>query len=706
MSCRARALVAVGLVAAALAAAAGSVTSSAAAGDFAADGTYAAAVDAEVTFGFEPDELAEGETPDPRIQPSETALQGGHVLTLGVYDGLSVRVSLPPVAKHWRASAWVREGEAVVEVEVVDGDPAFGVDTITQLFPTGRMTSDGWMELAANVRIDGRDPPGDRGPPDVRFGIFAAAAAELDAFEITGVSDFTPAELPSGEGTSGLGSPCDGVVDGSDCPPGAACLYGTCTDVSGWVPEIPENRDEVASYLAARLEIIFGPFENRAIDLPFARIALEQMRVATDRWSYWNAFGTAVRRLHDGHTGTGTIADFWLRNQRPISLCFIEGDADATHDVAPRDPEYLDVLVSHGGSDRNLGMDRGDRLVAVDGLHPIAWARSLVSLHWSLSTISNHETYAELAEQLRGLMARYAKTIDVVRCEPGDDQEPATCGEVETIHLAEAAPFLAADATFDGVQCDNRPLRHLAASPANHGSEGAGVYGGFLLETDPLERLYGLEWESLYTSDGNDGVGGPFKDWIGTWERQGARGVMLDHRSGNGGTLYAPSLLWDYFLQRRPSDAYVDRQRAEDERPTLEEGREIFEKAKQRGLVNFVGSASPEGEDVKVALLITRDVSASDWLPLGFKGAPNARIFGPYETNGAFSTRFTLGYWLGLRYTVASGDTFVASGETLNGHGVEPDVVVLPLQSDLVAGRDTIYEAALAWLREDDEVTP
>lgn len=682
----------VGLALAGLALAGLASPRAASAGDFAADGTYAPDPAATVVIGFEPDEV-----PGAEVAPSDSALEGGHVLALGAYQALGIAVSLPDEARRWRASAWVRHAEAVVEVEVLDGDPAFGTDAITQLFPTGRVTSDGWVELASEVRIDGR------ASPEVRVGVFAAGDAELDAFELAPAGELTPEELAAGAGTSGLGSPCDGATDGSDCPAGAACVYGTCRDVSGWVPPIPEDRDAVADYLATRLEIVFGPYENRELDLPVARVALEAMRTATDRYTYWNAFATGVRKLHDGHTGTGNLADFWLRNQRPLALCFIEGQADLTHDAAPPDPAYLDVLVSHTGADRNLGLARGDRLVAVDGVHPIAWARSLVGVHWSLSTTSNHETYAELAEQLRGLIARYARTVDVVRCAAGDGDAPATCGDVETVDLDEVAPLLPDGAPFDGIACDNRPLRHLASSPPSHASEGEGVYGGLLLGADPVERLYGLEWESLYTSDGTDGVGPALQSWVETWEEQGARGVLLDHRSGNGGTLAAPSILWDHFVERRPSDAYVDRQRAEEERPSLADGQAIWDKALARGYVNFVGSESPRGADVKVALLLTRDVSASDWLPLGLKGSPNARIFAPFETNGAFSTRFMLGYWLGLRYVLASGDTFVPSGATLNGHGVEPDVVVLPLQSDLVAGRDTLFEAALAWLREPDE---
>jgi hypothetical protein len=38
---------------------------------------------------------------------------------------------------------------------------------------------------------------------------------------------------------------------------------------------------------------------------------------------------------------------------------------------------------------------------------------------------------------------------------------------------------------------------------------------------------------------------------------------------------------------------------------------------------------------------------------------------------------------------------------TLCGRGVYPDEVVLPRQSDLLEGRDTVHEAAVAWLREE-----
>jgi hypothetical protein len=54
---------------------------------------------------------------------------------------------------------------------------------------------------------------------------------------------------------------------------------------------------------------------------------------------------------------------------------------------------------------------------------------------------------------------------------------------------------------------------------------------------------------------------------------------------------------------------------------------------------------------------------------------------------------------LHTRFDVA----IAADGRALIGHGVVPDVVLLPRESDLLAGRDTLHEAALAWLREELE---
>jgi hypothetical protein len=464
--------------------------------------------------------------------------------------------------------------------------------------------------------------------------------------------------------------------------------------VGGSVPDLPtKDRAQVTEYLSNRLRLMFGPLLNRRLDLPHAELALARLESAERPWDYWNGFTLAIRRLHDGHTTTSGISEFVLENERPLGLCFIEGDADLSQSTAAKDPGYLDVLVSHASSSRNLGMKRGDRLVRVDGLHPIAWARAQTEHHWGMNPTSNHVTFAELAEQLRGLVARYAHEIEIVRC----DVASGTCGPIEVVDLSQIAP-IAPDEVFEGVQCDNRPVRHLATSPANHAGGFAEVFSGLVLESTEAEGIYGAEWDSLSTT-GNDGVGPALKAAVQLFRDQ-ASGVILDHRTGNGGTILGPKILWDFAVPPRPVSVYQDRRFFDDEELSLDAGLALFQAGVEQNKADVAGSTSPT--DMPVALLLTRDVSASDWLPLGLKGgAPNVKLFAPFQTNGGFSTRYGFGYWLGVSYVIAVGDTFDATGLSRNGRGVEPDVVVLPKQSDLILDKDTVFEAALAWIREE-----
>ncbi len=607
------------------------------------------------------------------------ALSGSRVLLLDAFQGVDVPVTIAEGAYAYRVSAWVRDGETIADLEVRYADNAHpGVDELAVLYPTGRMTSDGWIEVAnSGVRIDTS-----RGAT-VTIGFFSAGGSAVDAVEIVPERPLDPQELS--------GKACVGSAD-TVCGVGQVCVSSQCRYVGGWVPPIPADRDDVASYLAARMQFLFGPLLNRELDLPISLVTLDRMRDATDAWTYWNAFMLAVRRLHDGHTTTSGVADFVLENERPLGICFLEGDGDLSHGRAPKHPQYLDVLVSHVSSSRNLSLKAGDRLVFVDDQHPIAWARAQVEHHWPMSPTSNHETYAELTEQLRGLVARYAHTITVVRCDP----VTLACGDLETIDIS-AVPPLADGEVFDNVSCDNRPLRHLPTSPANHSGGGSTVHFGIVNESDAVERIYGAEWESLYTSNGSDGVGAGLSQAI-TQFKADARGVILDHRSGNGGTILGPQKIWAFAVPTHPVSVFLHRQRAEDKAVDQAAGLALFQAGVQAGLADMGGSTDPT--TMPVALLLTRDVSASDWLPLGLRGqAPNVRIFAPFQTNGAFSTRYAFGYWLGMSYVMAVGETYDATGLSRGGRGAEPDDVVLPRQSDLLVGRDTLFEAALAWVR-------
>src|SRR5262249_53395042 len=152
---------------------------------------------------------------------------------------------------------------------------------------------------------------------------------------------------------------------------------------------------------------------------------------------------------------------------------------------------------------------------------------------------SNHTTFGELASELPGYISRYANEIEVIRC----DASGGTCGKVEKISIKDL-PAVPGNQQ-DGVFCDNRPLRHVPGAPANHDTTQETTYGGILLESDETERIYGLEWESLYTTTGQDGIGSNLNSAVEQWKKD-ANGVVLDHRTGYGGTIVGPEILWNF----------------------------------------------------------------------------------------------------------------------------------------------------------------
>ncbi len=180
--------------------------------------------------------------------------------------------------------------------------------------------------------------------------------------------------------------------------------------------------------------------------------------------------------------------------------------------------------------------------------------------------------------------------------------------------------------------------------------------------------------------------------------RLSARGVILDHRAGDGGTLDAATNVTR--LARPPSTAAIIRMPIEiagDPGPaTPAAGLALFTQF-QTVTPYPVGDVA-WASTLPVALIIHRDGSASDYMPYGMKGAPNVKIFGAHQTAGAFST-FIDFQGTGISIQFASGDTIGSDGTPLLGQGVEPDFVVLQKQSDLIAGKDSPFEAALAWIR-------
>jgi hypothetical protein len=592
-------------------------------------------------------------------------------------EGVRLPVTLPPLLASYRIRLWIRSGWLAATFVVDDAaDPL--QRSVADLSATGRCTSDGWVEMAsAPVTIDGLTT-------SAAF-LYLMGDALIDGFEIVE------------EGVVKPSAPCLGARDLA-CGKDEVCIAGLCragdTLVPHWPP--PAERSRVVDFLFTRLQYFFGGHQTRRDHLPDALAQVEAMRTATSAWEFWHGFATAVRKLHDWHTSASGAIQF-LQSPYVLNACFIEGKADLSQHAWPSDSSSFDWLVSHVGPDRNVGLKPGDRLVAIDGMHPLQWARSLIDVSWDWWQADDDRVNAEFAEVIRGLIPKYAQNFSIVRCHA----ETGTCDD--TPDLIEVSSLPRRDEIDEPlVACDNRPSYHLVQGPdpTTH-NVGWNVFVGLLEDSQPGENLYGITWDSLW---------GPTTTPIflkaNETFKANARGVILDHRAGNGGTIDAPEAITQ--LVREPLDIAIfihDRPWADYEgASTVEEGLAIFERYKKNthypDLTYSVGSAKAK-LDLPVALLQHRDGSASDYLPFGMKGSPRVRIFGPQPTAGAFSSFFQMALGGNMRLSLASGDTIAYDGQALIGHGVEPDEIVVPLQSDLIHGKDTLYLRALAWLRSE-----
>jgi len=633
-------------------------------------------------------------TPAYMVLSSDTALSGTTIVTLHEKSGQCQErflLTAPATKASYRATVWVRHGSAGARLNVSypTGSPKENLLTSARMAPTGRATSDGWIELASNdFSVDGTALGMGGVAPRVylRISDFSDLnGLDIDALEL----------IPSG--TYVEEQACEGVRD-PICGADSLCIGGVCARGDLDVPPLPEGqlKNDMVDTMEGQLQTFFGGQKTRKIDLPLAMSTLEGIRTATTPWQFWNGWATAIHELHDWHTDSyGSLLQDHGGSQR-LNACFIEGDADLSHGIVPSDAFYRDILVSHYGTDSG-GLKTGDRLVAVDGLHPIAWARGLVDVDWQYHVASDADSFADFAEALggpNGLIVRYAKEITVIRCDQG-----ACDGPPETIRISK---LMGVGGGAD-VACDNRPFYHLGSAgpdPSNHYVYGT-IFQGAVDETTPAEAIYSMVWDTL-DGEGNPqgSVNSAISSAIQFWKAN-ARGVILDHRAGNGGTLDSAELVTT--LARPPSIAAVIRMPIATAGYTgpdsTADGLAIFFSTPAVDDYN-VGSSN-YATDLPIALVTHRDGSASDYMPYGMKGAPNVKIFGPGPTAGAFSTFIQFNYWGGLGFQFASGDTISSQGISLMGKAVRPDVVVQQKQSDLIAGKDTIFEAALAWVRSE-----
>ena len=608
-----------------------------------------------------------------KIIEAPDALEGASYGSITTQQGsITIALAVPTNDSSHRARMFARKGRVVADVNVGYPDDGGSPSFNARMYPTGVITSDGWYEIASNTfSIQGPRKP------KVWLNL-QASGTDVDAFEL----------VP--DGTFKALAPCS-VPRDSACASGEVCATRWCRNGDAFVPPlpVPDHRARVLDYLAGRMRIFFGGRFTRLNRLPIALATLEAARAAPTAWDFWNGVATAIHQLRDWHTTVNGPVGFSGRGAFPI--CAVEGDADLSHQFVPKNPKYADVLVSHVGPTANSGLKPGDRITAINGVHPIEFVESLEDVDWGIWRADDPDAQAESVERLGSIVRRWAKTITVIRC----NSQNATCSAPETIAVTD----LPADTNnIIYPYCDHRPLYHLGQSgpnPITHSSYNGPFYGP-IQESQQGENIWGSVWDNVYLSNLQQN---PYQPMIEAF-RDNANGVIMDHRLGNGGTVLAATYLTSLF---RSPDAiavwpgFNTTVGMYDDFST-QDGLDLWNMFKSTGLAYAVGSSTPKTTNMPTALLIARDGSASDWFPFGMQGLPNVRIFGR-RTSGAFSSYYQLDYYGGFSWRMASGDLVRPDGATHLGEGVLPDEDIVAKQSDLVAGKDTAFARALEWIR-------
>lgn len=641
--------------------------------------------DAVWTQSFESWTPPDGGSGDLKVVEGSPALHGDKQLHLRLAeDAFSLQLPIGMPSGRFRVSYWIK-GDCVggAAADYDDGTPP----SLVHAFPTGRITSDGWIEMQTAAL----DADGTALGADIRMFLRAYDASspvevELDAVEIVRDGDYVAPES------------CTQWND-PVCGDDAMCVRGICHDARGWFPPLPDQttRKAIAAYWKQKISDTFGPYVPRKQAMPDALQALDDLPDATSNVRFWSSFTRAIRLLSDAHTYTRSPFLTQIRAEHPFNGCFMQGDADLTHDAWPSDPSWPDVLVSHVGKDLTWNLHPGDRLVAVDGVHPLAWVRQLFPESPWVWVADDPAQHANLLALLRGAIPLHARAITVIRC----DSNVGTCNSSPEQVEITSMPRVSPSDPIELVGCDSRPSFHVPGAPDDHrfasGLEDPTIVEGALFESKPEEKLRGLVWNTLLGDGESQAADVLLLKAVKSW--QSARGVVQDHREGHGGTAATANILIGFSRKTYWPLVSLLRAHVQDEGPIdAEEGKQWFNDLKaSHG--EKAGSSTPRA-DIPVALLLTWDVSASDILPFEMQGVPNVRLFGPGPTMGAFGTFYQYSYWGGLLWSIGAEDSISPAGVTLSGHGVVPDEIVVPRQSDLLKGHDTVHDAALAWIRK------
>jgi hypothetical protein len=500
------------------------------------------------------------------------------------------------------------------------------------------------------------------------------------------------------------------------------CMFGHCisSTVTWGVLPAASHRNEVAErwiQFGTRFIGDRNAAQNGAkILAPGAR---ELAKSAMSSRQFYGGLNRLVNLLRDNHTSFGSPANYSSfapqvqgGTSSALGACFGVVEKDIMGGGIAFGVYRASTTPLTG-----VALKRGDIVTAIDGKDPKQW----VDENWPkfATTLPNDPAsdWGSSANDLARLVTTRASSITLARCAAankceGADRETITIDVSKVVYDAITNPAPQSGGGSRSFACSQR------FSESVEGQSGGG-WG-----EDKVKTNVGSAGETRVSFDGFVGQGGWEDSMSSVFDAKPER-VLMDARMGHGGYYTTVEHLFHLLRGTDEPMGVVSIGRGtydmtdppwlfqrygsctEESGMSLNGGSDMWSCFAGNANGFFAKQADPPGKATKIAWLNTHDVSANDFMPRLLQGRTGFKIFAPHPTSGAFGAVVELpalvAGWSGgsLQIQDARFAKDLTTAETVrweSGHGVPPDVVVVQKLSDALNGKDTILEAASAWL--------
>ncbi len=570
---------------------------------------------------------------------------------------------------------------------------------------TGRETTDGWIEYTTGP-IDGSV----WGAP-IRALVLAPSsqAPKQTSFLVDAV------EIKKAPGSLQAANACTQLDVETTCGAGGDCMYGHCVSSTvtwGALPT-PAHRVEFAErWITLGARIIGDRASSEFGRTTFTPAARDLAKYALSSRQFFGGINRLVNGLRDNHTSFGS-PPAGFNTFSPMVFYGWSGALHACFGVVEKDllGGGLGFGVFHAGDKPITGvpLKPGDVLVAIDGKDPKEWADAVMPGVDRTSPNDPRAAMAAMAENLAAVITSRARNITIARCASATACKDADKTEITIDVAGKMYPQLAENGGFGDID-------YFGCSPRFKDSVSEIVPLGQGEDDVTAESKDGIVNVQFDGFSGDGGWKGKFSE---VFDAKPAM-VVMDTRLGNGGTGDNVEHLLHLMRGKDEPIGFITVVNGAYDDPTPADIFTTWEPCVTGGDAGFSFKCAfgawgffsnldaPTGAGSKVAWINTQDVSANDYMPRLLKGRSKLRIFAPHPTSGAFGavtsfspfmTNFGGGsiQYQDSRFAPTYGDFSAARWES--GNGVEPDQVIAQKMSDALLGKDTMIEAAHAWLR-------